>query len=592
MRQVNKRAIAAAVLALALSACNTMQRDVDHQSAQVADQIGAYNRTATVQNATSNVRVVQRVSGAWLGGRAVPMTADATLPEIFKRNDFQFQFKDGPGDLQLLAERLTKLTGIPVRVQPDALMPLSAFMDKSGGGGGSVSATTGGGASAPATVQPVPSATLPPLPSPAAGGSLAAGLSSASYGGRADETKYNMNYVGTLQGFLELTCAKGGLSWDYHDGVITIRRFVTKVLSLKALPGSSGFDASLGREGQTQTGTQGGAQGSTSQNSGGYSSNTKIKMDSAYSVWTSIDGQIKAVKTPPGRYWISEATGTITVTDTKAAVDEISRIIDHENALLTRQIVMRVEVLSVKLTSAQQYGIDWNVVFNKVTNMVPWALSFTSPTSLVSTTAGSLGASVLTPTSGSPSAWSGSKAMFTALQGYGRVKVVTTANAMTVNRQPVPVAITQQTGYLAEVTPAPAGASGNVGGTPGLTPGTVTTGFMLNLLPTILDSNSILLQFSMGISSLDSLDKQTSGTGNNQNSIQTPTISSTDFLQKVALRPGDTLVLSGYEREQGQYDKRTLTDKAPVGIGGSFNGSTDREAVVILVTPVVAEGAI
>ncbi|MGU4703025.1 PilN family type IVB pilus formation outer membrane protein [Burkholderia cepacia] len=584
MRQVSKRAIAAAVLALALSACNTMQRDVDNQSAQVADQVGAYNRMATVQNATSNVRVVQRVSGAWLGGRAVPMTSDATLPEIFKRNDFQFQFKDGPGDLQLLAERLTKLTGIPVRVQPDALMPLSAFMDKSGGGGGSTSAA--GGASAPAT------ATLPPLPSPAAGGSLAAGLSSASYGGRSDETKYNMNYVGTLQGFLELTCAKGGLSWDYHDGVITIRRFVTKVLSLKALPGSSGFDASLGRDGQTQTGTQGGAQGGTSQNSGGYSSNTKIKMDSAYSVWTSVEGQIKAIKTPPGRYWISEATGTITVTDTKAAVDEISRIIDHENGLLTRQIVMRVEVLSVKLTSGQQYGIDWNVVFNKVTNMVPWALSFTSPTSLVSTTAGSLGASVLTPTSGSPSAWSGSKAMFNALQDYGRVKVVTTANAMTVNRQPVPVAITQQTGYLAEITPAPAGATGNVGGTPGLTPGTVTTGFMLNLLPTILDSNSILLQFSMGISSLDSLDKQTSGSGSNQNSIQTPTISSTDFLQKVALRPGDTLVLSGYEREQGQYDKRTLTDKAPVGLGGSFNGSTNREAVVILVTPVVAEGAI
>ncbi|NRF83860.1 PilN family type IVB pilus formation outer membrane protein [Burkholderia gladioli] len=538
---------------------------------------------ATIQNATSNVRVVQRVSGAWLGGRAVPMTADATLPEIFKRNDFLFQFKDGPGDLQLLAERLTKLTGIPVRIQPDALMPLSAFMDKSGGGG-SAPATSVGGGSSPAT--------LPPLPSPAAGGSLATGLSSASYGSRADETKYNMNYVGTLQGFLELTCAKGGLSWDYHDGVITIRRFVTKVLSLKALPGSSGFDASLGRDGQTQTGTQGGAQGSTSQNNGGYSSNTKIKMDSAYSVWTSIEGQIKAIKTPPGRYWISEATGTITVTDTKAAVDEISRIIDHENGLLTRQIVMRVEVLSVKLTSAQQYGIDWNVVFNKVTNMVPWALSFTSPTSLVSSTAGSLGASVLTPTSGSASAWSGSQAMFNALQEYGRVKVVTTANAMTVNRQPVPVAITQQTGYLAEITPAPAGASGNVGGTPGLTPGTVTTGFMLNLLPTILDSNSILLQFSMGISSLDSLDKQTSGTGSNQESIQTPTISSTDFLQKVALRPGDTLVLSGYEREQGQYDKRTLTDKAPVGLGGSFNGSTDREAVVILVTPVVAEGAI
>ncbi len=194
-------------------------------------------------------------------------------------------------------------------------------------------------------------------------------------------------------------------------------------------------------------------------------------MDSTYSVWTSLENQIKSIKTPAGRYSISEATGTITITDTKTAVDDIAQIIDHENGLLTRQIAMRVEVLSVKLTSGQQYGINWNVVFNKVTNMVPWALTFSSPQSLVATSAGSLGASVLTPTSGSPSAWSGSQAMFNALQEYGRVKVVTTANAMTVNRQPVPVAITQQTGYLAEITPAPAGASGNVGGTPGLTPG-------------------------------------------------------------------------------------------------------------------------
>lgn len=585
---MKRTATAIALSASALTACNTMQRDVDRGTESARDQIGNYSRLTTIQTATSNVRVVQRVTGAWLGGRAVPMTSDATLPEIFKRNDFQFQFKDGPGDLMLLAERLTKLTGIPVRVQPDALMPLSAFMADKGGSSATASPATAAGSPAG-----TPGVALPPLPSPAAGGALAAGLSATTSGGRLDDAKYSMNYVGTLQGFLELTCAHGGLSWDYHDGVITIRRFVTKVLSLKALPGSSGFDASLGRDGQTQTGTQSSGGAQTAQNTGGYSSNTKIKMDSTYSVWTSLEGQIKAVKTPPGRYWISEATGTITVTDTKAAVDEMSRLVDHENALLTRQIAMRVEVLSVKLTGGQQYGIDWSVVFNKVTNMVPWALTFSSPQSLVASSAGSLGVSVLAPTNGgSSSTWSGSQAMFNALQEYGRVKVVTTANAMTVNRQPVPVAITQQTGYLAQITPAPAGSSGNTGGTPGLMPGTVTTGFMLNLLPTILDSNSILLQFSMGISTLDRLDKQSSGSGNNIQSIQTPTISSTDFLQKVALRPGDTLVLSGYEREQGQYDKRTLSDGAPVGLGGSFNGSTAREAVVILVTPVVTEGAI
>jgi hypothetical protein len=51
-------------------------------------------------------------------------------------------------------------------------------------------------------------------------------------------------------------------------------------------------------------------------------------------------------------------------------------------------------------------------------------------------------------------------------------------------------------------------------------------------------------------------------------------------------------VLSGYERSAGQYDKRTLTSGAPIGLGGSINGTSNREAVVILVTPVLSEGAI
>ncbi len=264
MRQVNKRAAVAVLVPFALSACNTMQRDVDQQADHTTAEVTGYNRMTTTQTATSNVNVVQRVSGAWLGGRAVVMSADATLPEIFKRNDFQFQFKDGPGDLMLVAERLTKMTGIPVRVQPDAMMPLSAFMSANGPGGASYGVSTTATEAAPATVQPTPGVALPPLPGPAAGGRLRPACRRYSPG-RWMDTKYSMNYVGTLQGYLELICAHGGLSWDYRDGVITIRRFVTRVLTLKAIPGSSGFDASLGRDGQTQTGTQGGSQGGTSQ---------------------------------------------------------------------------------------------------------------------------------------------------------------------------------------------------------------------------------------------------------------------------------------------------------------------------------------
>ncbi|MGN5477578.1 secretin N-terminal domain-containing protein [Cupriavidus basilensis] len=297
---------------------------------------------------------------------------------------------------------------------------------------------------------------------------------------------------------------------------------MTKIFTLKAIPGDSTFKSSIGKQGQTQTGAVGSSNGSTVE-AQVTTRKTNIEMNSKFSLWDSVEDAIKSVISPAGKYAISQASGTITVTDTRDVVEQVAKIVDHENAANTRQIAMRVEVLSVKLNNGQEFGVDWDLVFNQVSNMVPWALRFSSPASLVSNNAANLGVSILAPTNGAMSAsqarWGGSKAFFKALSSFGRVSVVTTANAMTLNRQPVPVAITNQTTYLAKVTPAPAGASGSAGGTPGLEPGTVTTGFLLNLLPTVLDSNSILLQFGLGISDLTALvdvpsgDQEDPGTG-------------------------------------------------------------------------------
>ncbi|AMR78613.1 PilN family type IVB pilus formation outer membrane protein [Cupriavidus nantongensis] len=568
---------------LLLASCGTVQQTVDSQYMANRDAVTAYGNKVLTQTATSNVPLVQKSSGAWLGGKALPLQADLTLPEVFrKRYAFKFPGKVG---IETVAQRITQVTGIPVRVKPDVMLPATAFVT-----GGNL-ATVARQAAQPA---PVGNASiLPPLPAPQTTGTqsslLATGLS-ASGAFNPGLAEYEMNYEGAVSGFLDLLSARAGISWEYREGVISLHRLVTKIFTLKAIPGDSTFKSSIGKQGQTQAGAVGSS--NSTQSSAGYNSQTNIEMNSKFSLWESVEDAIKSVISPAGKYAISQASGTITVTDTRDVVEQVAKIVEHENAANTRQIAMRVEVLSVKLNNGQEFGVDWDLVFNQVSNLVPWTLRFSSPASLVSNNASNLGVSILAPTNGAMSAsqarWGGSKAFFKALSSFGRVSVVTTANAMTLNRQPVPVAITNQTTYLAKVTPAPAGASGSAGGTPGLEPGTVTTGFLLNLLPTVLDSNSILLQFGLGISDLTGLVDVPSG----DQKIQAPEISSTDFLQKVAIRPGETLVLSGYERSTGQYDKRTLSSGAPIGLGGSLNGASNREAVVILVTPVLSEGAI
>src|SRR5260364_112889 len=117
------------LFSLILSACQTMQQEMDRQTDQLLDQTAQSNR-AMLQSALSDTRVVQRVGGAWLGVHAVPIQNDATLPDIFHRTDFPFQFCKG--NIMTIAEKLTQVTHIPVRVQPDVLMPMTAFMAANG----------------------------------------------------------------------------------------------------------------------------------------------------------------------------------------------------------------------------------------------------------------------------------------------------------------------------------------------------------------------------------------------------------------------------------------------------------------------------
>lgn len=565
-----KKTIIGLIAVLSLQACTAIQSNVDAQWDKNNDRLASSTEAVINQNVTSNVTSVQRSQKSWLGMRSTPLQADQSLPQIFRQN-WVFNYP-GKVDISTVAERITKITGIPVSVKPDVFLPLTAFVT----GGASALQGAGQAGAVPVVGNNPP---LPALPVPIAGFNNAANM-----GAIPGNTLVDMNYQGLLDGYLDLLSAKTGVSWEYREGVISIHRLMTKVFTLKAIPGSSKFESSLGKTANANAG----ANSSTS----GFISTSTVEMKSEFSVWNSLELAVKSMLSPSGKMAMSEASGHITVTDTKDVVDQVGRLIDAENAMLVRQVAVRVEVLAVRLNNGSDYGIDWDSVYKSVSNN--FSLRYSSPLSLVPSGASSLGVSILTPVAGSGSQgqFAGSQAFLHAMSSYGRVSVVTTANAMTLNRQPVPLAITKQVSYLAEITPAPAGGAGVSGGTPGLKPGIVTTGFMLNLLPTVLDSNSILLQIGLGISDLDKLDTQSSGVGGQMQSIRTPETSGRELVQKVSMRPGETLVLSGYERVAGSYDRRTIGENTPVGFGGSFSGLSNREAIVILVTPVLSDSAI
>ena len=509
--------------------------------------------------------LVESVKGLYVPRKSIPVNSDLNLPPIFERNITAIY--PGATNVSTVAERITKVTGIPVKIKPDVYLKATSLIVA----GSSAPASSNDTVVTP--INPQPGAPLGQAPTIGPNSTTQAQTSQTLSDSTYAET-FELNYDGSLSGLLDRLSSRLGISWEYKNGQIELYRLLTRTFVLKANPGATEFASSLGKDGGES----------------GFASSSKVTMKSQFSVWQSVENSVRSMLSTSGKLSVSQATGTITITDTKQVVESVAEYIDRENNILTRMVSLKVEILSVRLRDADEFGLDWDFIYRQINNGAQ-RFSFTlgSPTSLTSAQAGGIGFNILAPIGEGLGQYSGSSAIFNALASVGRTNVVTTSSATTLNRQPVPVAITNQVAYLAETTPAQGGIAGGKA-VPGLKPGIVTTGFLLNFLPTVLDSNSILLQFSLDISELQRLGTFSVGSGVTQQAIQTPEVSGTQFLQRVAIKPGETLILSGYDRYFGQYDQRTLDRNGEPGLGGSRSGRNDREILVILVSPIIREG--
>ncbi len=156
---------------------------------------------------------------------------------------------------------------------------------------------------------------------------------------------------------------------------------------------------------------------------------------------------------------------------------------------------------------------------------------------------------------------------------------------VTSNRTPAPISVSNSQSYVRQTTPAVV-ASGAVGAaTSGLTPGQVTTGTNILLLPMILESNQVLMQCSVTIASLKELSRFDSGSGVSQQSIQLPNVDTFTMVQRMAIPSGQTMVVMGYD--QARTGSTTNGPFGQLTTGKSGNGN--KQSIVIMVTPRISD---
>lgn len=556
------------VAVLSTAACGSLSPEkVRNDASKMRDRIAT---ESAIQSSQTPKPFAERMTGSYLGSASIPLQYSASLPSIFRDKQVTLNFParsivNGNVNLSTVATRITDVTKIPVRIQPDVFLTAKALLK----------VKEESSASSP---MPMPMAGAL-LPTPIGQSNRLGANASSSQMLAEYDSNLPMEYSGTLAGFLDFITARLGINWEYRDGGIVLFRLVTKTFVIKVSPGDLKFASSLskGSSGGASGGggaAAGGGSAAVSSGAGSFTSDTSSSVTANYSLWTSMASAIAGMKTPVGNVTIDQAAGLVTLTDTKEVIDAASSYINIVNATLTRQIDIEVRVLTVSTNDSESAGLDVNLIYSKINRATS-----TAPGSLVDTTAGNIGLSVISPAS----RWAGSSIVAQAMSEVGTVIGDSTKTATTTNRVPVPVATFTTEGYLASTSPASGSLTGSVG-LPGLTPGQLTTGSFLNVLPTAFENGSVLLRLAFDDTVSNGMGVISSGNGATFQQIQTPKFTGSKSDHSVGLKDGESLVLLATTVDKTKSNNRT-------GLSGiSQIGERTRETTIIVVTPRVRAG--
>ena len=481
-----------------------------------------------------------------------------------KADTIQIEINQRFDSLNEVAGVISSLTGLPVYLGSDIPTTTTA-----------TPGATAAGAPMPAGMpfrMNAPGGIMPkPMP-PGIGGMPTAIQS----GPITANSPFTANYSGTLSGLMNLVSAYYGVNWKGEAQGLRFFVMDSKTFRIAALPGDTRLNSSVDSSSNASAGGTGSGASSGATQTGTSNNSTGVGF-SGLSVWSALESGVKQMLSTGGRVIASPATGTITVTDTPSVLSRVTEYINGQNSALNRQVSMNVRVLSVELTDGDNYGINWDAVYSNLasaSNPFSVALKTAFP---VASGAGNI---IISAPATSASRWAGSSAMISALSTQGRVSELTSSTLVTLNNQPAPVNVGRRVSYLASSSTT---QTANVGETTALTPGTVQTGFSMTLVPHIIDGKEMLLQYSLELSSLLRLSTITSGTS----SIQAPDISTSNFIQRVRIQSGETLVVAGFDQDNLSAVSNGIGSAENAALG-SRNGTRKRAMLVVLIQPNIA----
>lgn len=553
-----KKIILSLVVGSLITGCNTTS-NVNKSISSVEELGQSASKTIQELQGKKPKKVVEFHKGQWVQKTPIFIPESTHSPTL----NCDFTYAISPQHFVSIFEigqAITSACNIPVRVTPDALASFNSLQKSD----------NHNPLSSPSNLEHLSSINMMP----------------SFYGNKGNpsnnpDTKSNLisdlNWDGPVSGFLDTVTSRLGLSWKYEKNIIYIYFLETRMFFIKTLNAKGSTNSTI----KSGISSQAGSKGNNAE-SNGISGETGTNQSSSIEITSDLYGDIikvvKSILTPGiGRAELSNTTGMLSVTDTPEAIRNIHEYINKENQSLSKQVLLNVKIINVETLDTDEFGIDWSLVYRSLSNKYNVNLKNTFLAS-PEATAGSI--SIL----GKTTQWAGSNVLIKALSEQGKVASVKTKSIVTTNMTPAPIQYAYQEGFLESQTTT---NTADVGSSTSLNPGYLTTGDNITLLPKLTPgTDELMLDLIMNISSSKGF-RTVKSEGNQGNIVELPKTEGQALYQRVWLKSGETLVLSGFEQDEKSGNKSGLGKPSNFLFGGGLSGKNKRTTLVITVTPVL-----
>lgn len=356
--------------------------------------------------------------------------------------------------------------------------------------------------------------------------------------------------------------------WRYEGDFIEFYKTETRSFQVRALSLQASSQASVGS--------------TASEEQGGFKSQSGTQLQQGESdELGNLKARLALFMTQAGRL-VAQAGGsnTIVVSDTPYALERIDQFIKQENQALTRRVRIVFEEITISGRSQAELNLDWNVIFNSARVAASASLSGFGGSAVQQ-----IGAAI------KQGPFSQSEAFVKAIDEVANVVRRHSMPVVSLNRRPVTHALRTTFSYVdkVETTPYTSG-TGITNNAVSLSQKEETVGSVLTLVPDIQEDGQVLLSVAYDNTIAQPLKTLIVGSAEQGMQIQQVTIEGSGTVQQVLLRPGQPLLISGFDRNEQESTERRLNPGVPLLFGGGDRLKQQHLRTLIIITAQVEEG--